>query len=268
MTPKSQLLPPWAVVHIPHDAKEIPPEVREQFLLDEAQLAHELLRMTDHHTLALFAESLPARQVLRSPVSRLVVDVERFEQDEHEPMAARGMGAIYQVTHALEPLRRPLTLQERESLLSRWYRPHHLALTRAVDDVLSDFGRALVIDAHSFPAQPLPYETDPQASRPEICIGADEFHTPAAMVEKLVTEFSELGYSTAVNSPFSGALVPLKHYRQDRRVRAVMIEVRRDLYLDESTGQPGPHFKKVAESLRLVLSRVGAHKAAYEDEET
>ena len=39
------------------------------------------------------------------PVSRLVVDPERFLYDAHEPMAARGMGAVYEQTADLRPLR-------------------------------------------------------------------------------------------------------------------------------------------------------------------
>jgi hypothetical protein len=42
----------------------------------------------------------------------------------------------------------------------------------------------------------------------------------------------------AVDTPFSGALVPARHYRRDPRVQSVMVEVNRRLYLDEATGLP------------------------------
>jgi hypothetical protein len=65
--------------------------------------------MTDHHTLALFSDGESDVQVVRAPVSRLVVNVEHFAKDEEEFMASRGMGAIYTVTSQLNPLRRRLT---------------------------------------------------------------------------------------------------------------------------------------------------------------
>lgn len=212
---KSSQIPPWVIMHVPHDSLYIPAEVRDQFILGEELLSREILRMTDHHTLKLFAEGVPDHQVVRSPVSRLVVDVERFESDYEEPMSKRGMGVIYEATHDLQPLRRALTPGERESLLTRWYRPHHKSLSDAVDSALNEFGRALVIDAHSFPSKALPYEVDQVALRPEICIGADAFHTPESMVDLLKKTFEALGFETAVNTPFSGALVPSKHYGKD-----------------------------------------------------
>ena len=87
-------VPPWVVLHVPHDSTHIPADVRNQFSLDDAQLEHELLAMTDHKTLDLFASGVPQAQVIRAPVSRLVLDVERFEDDQFEPMALRGMGAV------------------------------------------------------------------------------------------------------------------------------------------------------------------------------
>ena len=42
--------PPWVAIHVPHDSTDVPPAVREQFLLNEEQLADELDRITDHHT--------------------------------------------------------------------------------------------------------------------------------------------------------------------------------------------------------------------------
>lgn len=246
-------LPPWAIVHVPHDATAIPPETRGHFVVDDERLGLELIRMADHYSFDLLARGLPSHQVVRFPVSRLVVDVERFENDEDEPMAARGMGVIYQRSHDLQPLRRALTYEEREALLARWYRPHHEALTNVVDAILTLHGRAVVIDAHSYPSQPLPYETDARAARPQICIGADTFHTPPALTAALSAEIQRHGYSTAINTPFAGTIIPMKHYRRDPRVIGVMIEVRRDLYLDEITGTPTSALEGLSDTLRSCL---------------
>jgi N-formylglutamate amidohydrolase len=109
--------PPWAVLHIPHDSTVVPAQVRTQFLLTDSALTFELQRMTDHFTHLLFAERPDDAAVAPAPVSRLVVDIERFADDSAEPMAARCMGAVYKVTSDLKPLRRQLSPAERDSLL-------------------------------------------------------------------------------------------------------------------------------------------------------
>jgi N-formylglutamate amidohydrolase len=68
-----------------------------------------------------------------------------------------------------------------------------------------------------------------------------------------VTGFAGLGYDVALNTPFAGALVPLERYRQDQRVHSVMIEVRRDLYMDESTGAMLPDYGHVRARLQNML---------------
>lgn len=246
-------LPEWVIFHVPHDSRVIPESARGQFVLDEAGLAEELLKMTDHRTLELFTTDIPQVQVVRAPVSRLVVDVERFSDDRHEPMAACGMGAVYTRTHDGRELRRPLSSAERQALIDGWYRPHHEALADAVDRALGRFDHALVIDAHSFPARPLPYEIDQSRDRPQICIGTDEFHTPKVLASSLMSAFSDVGFTVALDMPFSGALVPQGHFRMDRRVAAAMVEVRRDLHVDETTGQPNSQFTDMGEKIRRCL---------------
>lgn len=232
---RHHLLPPWIIFHVPHASTHIPNEYRDQFLLDNAALADEIMKMTDHHTDWLFTSGLPTSQVVQAPISRLLVDMERFPDDAEEPMAARGMGVVYQRTSAMQPLRRILIAAEREQLLETYYRPHHARLQRCVSDAIAQHGRALVIDCHSFPERPLPYEPDQRASRPQICIGTDDYHTPPALQAAMQEGFAARGFQVAINRPFAGALVPLLHYRRERRVQAVMIEVRRDLYIDEVT---------------------------------
>ncbi len=243
--------PPWVILHIPHDSSVIPSEVRSQFLLSDAELKLELQRMTDHFTHALFAEPHGNATVVRAPVSRLVVDVERFPDDAAEPMAARGMGAIYEVTSQLAPLRRNLSSMERERLMLTWYHSHHNRLEAAVSNAVEMYGRCLVIDCHSFPGIALPYENaDSVVERPDICIGSDPYHTSLKLEQAFVEAFSCDGWRVAVNDPFAGALVPASRYRVDSRVAAVMVEINRDLYLDSRNFEPNSDFDRVAAAIK------------------
>lgn len=249
------IYPPWVVLHIPHDSKVIPVDVRSQFLLSDADVKLELQRMTDHFTHKLFGEPHGDATVVRAQVSRLVVDVERFADDELEPMAARGMGAIYEVTSHLAPLRRPLSITEREDLIRTWYLPHHQRLESAVTNALDKHGRCLVIDCHSFPGTPLPYEkVGSSTSRPEICIGSDSFHTSETTEHAFVDAFGHMGWSVAVNDPFAGALVPASRYRNDPRVMAVMVEVNRDLYLNPEDFEPNLNFARIANEIKACCA--------------
>ncbi len=248
--------PPWVVLHIPHDSTVVPEDVRHQFLLDDAELARELLRMTDHHTLALFRDASSDAAVVRAPVSRLVVDVERFPDDADEPMAARGMGAVYTVSSQREPLRRPPGSGEREALMRAYYHPHHARLESAVDAAIARHGRCLLIDCHSFPGTALPYErVDPGVARPDVCIGTDDFHTGSALADAFVSAFRGAGWTVRLDDPFAGALVPGSRYRRDPRVAAVMVEINRRLYLREDDASPFPGFAEVAATVRACCAR-------------
>lgn len=244
------------MVHVPHAATLVPLEVREQFVLSDGQIADEIRLMTDHLTDGLFAVPETMAHAVRFPVSRLVVDPERFESDGQEPMAARGMGVVYERTAGRRPLRRVLSSEEREQLIDRWYRPHHRALTAAVATVLEARNTCLIIDAHSFPSIPLPYEADQDPDRPDICIGSDAFHTPPALTSLAVTLCREAGWTVALNRPFAGALVPMAYYGKDARVSGVMIEVNRRLYLDEQSGVRGSNFDRCQAALSEVLHRL------------
>jgi N-formylglutamate deformylase len=253
--------PPWVVLHLPHDSTLIPDSVRDQFLLDDAELMRELDRMTDHMTCRLFIGSQTAATVVRSPVSRLVVDVERFPDDDQEPMAERGMGAIYTATSDLSTLRRPLSQAERTELMNTYYWPHHDALAQAVSAAVDQFGRCLIIDCHSFSSQALPYEmSNEDEDRPDICIGTDPIHTPKILADAFVREFQQAGYKVSLNSPFSGAMVPATVSKENVKVSSVMVEVNRGIYLDETETLPGRNFEAVANRVKECCIRAAVPK--------
>ena len=111
----------------------------------------------------------------------------------------------------------------------------------------------LIIDGHSFPALPLPYELNQTAFRPDFCLGTDEFHTPEELVAKFEKIFESCGYSTAQGQPFGGTIVPMKHYQKDQRVQSLMIEINLWLYLGENYSVDS---ERVG-SLIGVLRRIG-----------
>jgi len=243
------------VFHVPHDATVIPDAVKWQFALDTAELRTEVIKMTDHLTLDLFTAGVPACQIVRATVSRLVVDVERFADDSLEPMSASGMGVVYQQTSDGKPLRHPITVGDRQVLIDTYYKPHHARLSATTQQILEQSGGVLLIDAHSFSSTPLPCETDQQMPRPDICIGTDDFHTPKFLSDAFIAAFEAAGFDVRLNSPFSGAMVPMFHYRKESRLNAVMIEVNRKLYLNEATGLANENFSVVADAIRRCTLR-------------
>jgi len=97
---------------------------------------------TPHHDRPLTDElfHLQAAERLAFPVSRLVVETERFRDDADEPMAAKGMGAVYISTHDGLTLK---TVEDREELMRRSYDRYHAKLNAWIQRSLAEHGAAL-----------------------------------------------------------------------------------------------------------------------------
>jgi len=242
----------FTVLHIPHSSRLIPDDVRERIALSDNVLNDELLKLTDWYTDEIFDIDTHIAKKVVFKFSRIVVDPERFLNDDYEPMAECGMGAVYTKTSNGDTLRL-LDDDYRNKLIKAYYKPHHDALTRAVDEAVSLNGFCLILDCHSFPAIPLPCELDKTPDRPDICIGTDDFHTPTEIAEKVVRVFTEAGFSVELNKPYNGTLVPMDFFRNDKRVIAFMIEINRSLYMDEKTGDQLVTFDMFATQIKRIV---------------
>ena len=243
----------FMILHIPHSSKRIPPGIQESILLSNEELESELLRMTDAFVDELFTcgETEAIRAVF--PYSRLVVDVERFLDDAKEPMAAKGMGAVYLKTSTGKQLRKQLSGAEHHFLIEEYYIPHHNELVSLVEKALKDHGYCIILDCHSFSSIPLPHEPDQTLNRPDICIGTDSFHTPDWLSGSVMDIFLKQGFRAELNRPFSGTIVPGAYYRKTPAVMSLMIEINRSHYMDEQTGQKLTSFNDIRFCMREIL---------------
>ncbi|MFI8167514.1 N-formylglutamate amidohydrolase [Streptomyces sp. NPDC085931] len=241
------------ILHVPHSARALPDDVRAGIVLDDEALARELDHITDAHTDRL-AEAAAGRAGVTpwrfvNRLSRLVVDPERFP-DEREEMRAVGMGAVYtRTTHGA--VLRPEGF-EPGPLVERYFLPYARAMSRAVADRLAATGRTVIIDVHSYPSRRLPYELHGEGPRPPVCLGTDSFHTSPGLLDAAREAFGETG----LDSPFSGAYVPLEFHGLDARVEALMVEIRRDTYMTEPGGPAGPGLERLADALAGLVDAV------------
>lgn len=245
--------PSPVILHVPHSSRLIPESVRSGIALDDRALEQELDHITDSHTSDIAAAAAAASAVTPwqfvNGLSRLVIDPERFP-DEREEMLAVGMGAVYTHTTHRERLR-PDGFDGRP-LIDRYFHPYADAMTRAVGERLEAAGHAVIIDVHSYPTEPLPYELHGEGDRPPICLGTDPFHTSAGLLAAAEKAFAGFG-GTGLDSPFAGTYVPLKYYGKDRRVSALMVEIRRDVYMSEPGGPAGPGLVALAAALAELV---------------
>jgi N-formylglutamate deformylase len=233
------------ILHIPHSSTDT-----LNYAIHNKEL--EVLRMTDHFTGDLYTCKNATRVVFG--VSRLICDVERFEHDDQEIMSHYGMGVCYTQNAEGQKLR-DVSPDERHYIVEHYYRPHHQRLTDAVDIELSKGDSALIIDCHSFPDTAYYFNQDFEKKRTDICIGTDKFHTPKVLLEITKKFFLSKGYTVSVDYPYFGTIVPLKHYKKDKRVSSIMIEVNRKLYMDED-GFKTEHYDDLKVELNELLIRI------------
>jgi N-formylglutamate deformylase len=248
------------IIHIPHSSRSIPEIVRQDLLLNEAELEAELDEVTDTKTDELAFEALdrlagaiPTPTLFINRLSRFVIDPERFP-DEREVMNKVGMGAVYRKTTSGAQLR-PDNFDDQE-LLKRYFHPYAEALAVAVGSILVRCGNAVIIDLHSYRANQHPNAINQGQIRPRMCIGTDPFHSPGWLIEIFREEFGAIG-DWFENQPYAGTYVPLPFYFREPKVASVMMETRADTFLDSAL-QKSEGFERVSRALAKALIRIHA----------
>jgi N-formylglutamate deformylase len=236
------------ILHVPHAATNLPS--KEGYIVNDKKIQQEITKLTDWYTDDLFYSDTD--EMIVAPFSRIFCDVERFENDVDEIMSIVGMGVLYERFDDDELLR-ALTPELREDVLQNYYRPHHKALTLAVQTQLDIEGGCLIIDCHSFPSTPLLKGEDQSASRPDFNIGTDTFHTPQKLIDCAISYFNDKEYSLGIDWPYCGTIVPIDFYKKDNRVRSIMLEVNRKLYLKEPSNEKSENYAATKEIVQGFL---------------
>lgn len=169
------------------------------------------------------------------------------------PRAAAGYGVIPRLTGDGRPLYdRRLSRDEAADRIARVHAPYHAALTGLMRAALERHGEAVLVDWHSMPSRAV--RGVGGARGPDVVLGDRHGSSCAAeLTRRLRRGFEALGWRVALNQPYSGGWTTQVHGRPADGLHAVQIELNRDLYLDETTLEPGPGWSRCAAGVRRVI---------------
>lgn len=223
------------LLHIPHSSTKMIDSVKVP------NLDKNIGMLTDWYVNELFDYPGERAEKVVFPYSRLVVDVERFKDDV---MEYAGKGYLYQSDVNLNKIIRDRDIGE------QIYDEYHYSLNTLVNQYFTLFPVLVIVDCHSFNPTPLPWE-DSSLYRPDICIGTDFGHTPIDLSKLVFHYFVDKGYSTLINEPYFGSIVPSQSVSSEN-LFTIMIEVNKGLYLNTEYKKTS-NFNKVKEDITGAL---------------
>src|SRR6185312_4057142 len=175
-------------------------------------------------------------------------------------------GLIWRLTTDGDPmLAAPIPRRELERRLDAVYRPYHRALAALLQRKLADFGRAVLLCAHSMPGQPRPERpSGPRQPAPPLAPRADlvpgtRGRTSAAgvLIDTVEAHGKAFGFSIRHDDPYRGGFSTAFYGRPAQGVHAVQIEMARRLYMDETSLRIDVQgFRIVREFARTLAARL------------
>lgn len=197
----------------------------------EPEFFSKVKKWTDWYTDYLFRCNHPNIKMVRSSLSRFVIDTERLLDD---PLEEVGQGIIYT---SFEKHQRTLHNNE-ESLLMHYYNSYIQQLRNALTS------QSLLIDCHSFPSS--------LSDKIDVCIGYNnDWSKPDDETIKLfVTTFESYGFRVGINDPYSNSISPeCKFYYS-----SIMVELNKSVYMNEDTLDLLPEYNKVRACLHSIYN--------------
>jgi len=171
---------------------------------------------------------------------------------------AGGLGTIARVVaDSTEIYRGALSYAEAERRIRHLYMPYHEALRRLLENAMSTFGCAVLVDCHSMPSIGGPADSDRGSNRPDIVLG-DRYGVSCApeLMTSVERFFIRKGYKVARNVPYAGGFNTEHYGRPERGLHAIQIELNRALYMNEIKFERSRRFHDIRTDMRELAHRL------------
>jgi N-formylglutamate deformylase len=235
----------WVIVEVPHAGTTVPAECLAQLVVPARALGQD----ADLYVDQLYADApLYGATLLTTPISRYVVDLNRAEEDidAESVVGARAgsrapRGVIWRLSGERDPvLAQALTRAQFSARIAQFYRPYHQRLRELIAERHAEFGRVLVIAAHSMPSVGRKGLTpDLESVRADVVPGTrGRTSADNVYIDRVDRFFHDRGLQVRHDVPYSGGFTTAHYGRPATGVHVIQVELARRLYMDETTLTP------------------------------
>lgn len=178
---------------------------------------------------------------------------------------ALGKGLIWRlVPPGVAVYDRRLPVAEVEARIDRCYRPYHAVLAEVLDALHARFGRVLHVNCHSMKSVSTDLDPEgPGVRRPDFVLGdRDGTSCDPAITDRVRGFLESAGHSVAVNDPYKGVELVRAYGNPPAGRHSLQIEIRRDLYMDETTRVPHDGFDGLRATLEGLIETLARESLA------
>jgi N-formylglutamate deformylase len=261
------------VLDSPHSGEDYPAD------FDHAPPRAEVRRAEDTHVSRLWS-SAPrfGATLLEATFPRAYIDPNRSLVDIDAALIAdrwpgpiapsrkteQGIGLVWRTARNGAPMyARKLTSAEVQRRIERCYLPYHAALQALLDARHRLFGVVWHLDCHSMPAVGDASADDPGRARADFVLGDRDGTSCDAEFTRIVASIlGEMGYAVAVNDPYKGVELVLRHGRPAQGRHSLQVEINRRLYMNEQTLAPSAGYPALEADLQRLLRRLALYVQA------
>ncbi len=250
------------IVSIPHAGEKIAAEAYWLKDLPEVILMYDVDRFVDQ----MYQEVLEQYQIptVITAWHRYVVDCNRWPDDVDQdsvkgaenPSGSHPTGLHWRVTTAGFPLiKEPLTFDLHQLLLKKYYDGFFKEINGLYDHLQKQGAEKIYhLNLHSMPSMGTSAHRDQGQLRADIVIGNEDGKTATVEWTQSVCEaYKKEGFSVSLNHPYTGGTDVEKYGNPKKGHEALMIELNRKLYMDETSKQLVP---EKAEPVKKQLNKV------------
>jgi N-formylglutamate amidohydrolase len=187
--------------------------------------------------------------------SRFVIDLNRDPSGQKLYADGRAETGLVPVrTFGQEPIYRGAEPDAAEIArrVELYYQPYHAKVDAVLRELLTEFPRVLLYEAHSIrrfvpSIRPTPF--------PDMILGDQRGKTAAGELTRIaLTTLQGAGFDVAHNDPFMGGYLTRKFGRPHERIHSLQLEMSQDVYMDEASRARNPERAgRVQPALRQTL---------------
>lgn len=209
--------------------------------------------------------------LLKGLVSRVYIDLNRDPRELDPALiadcppgpvtakTAAGFGVAPRRAGDGAPLyNRSLSLAEVQARLNAVHAPYHQALAGLMQTAHQTHGHAILIDWHSMPARAAGGKG---RATPGVDVVLGDRHgssCDARLTRRVRALFEAAGWRVSLNQPYAGGYSTQVWGRPAQGFQAIQIELNRALYLNETTLEPSPDFKRCQAVIARVIAALCA----------